>query len=167
MAVFHIDKLANIGVQVQIAGKPRTVRQLTLGDQGVLQDIIRRVEPNPFAVATEMAKGLPDSLAKEIIFDGKKSAKAWPSSVNSPEGIEILVGSAEGQRAILKTSMRLSDEEVEEVMGLITYVEFMRLAAIAISGDDPGEVTADPKAPEVPNPIPPEGIETVALTISN
>lgn len=155
MATFHIDRLANAGVAITINGKPYTARQLTMRTQGRLQAIIRNIEPDPYKEAAELTKGMPESVVKEIMKDARKAALTYPTPVTSPDGIAKVIGCEEGQKAILKASLNLSDDEVEQVMDTINYAEFMRLAAIAISGEDPtDEGEDDPKAVIPMNPEP-------------
>ena len=72
METFHIDKLANSGIPMDISGKTYFVAQVTLRDQGRLQSVIRSLQPNPMVEAKEAVKGLNPELAKEIIRDARK-----------------------------------------------------------------------------------------------
>jgi hypothetical protein len=67
--------------------------------------------------------------------------------VASPEGLQLLVNSDEGQKALLKAAIGrnegVSDSTIEDLYGELSYAEFMRIAAIAVSGEDPDN---DPKA---------------------
>ena len=67
--------------------------------------------------------------------------------ITSPEGLNILLTSESGQKELIKAALgkqqQLSDTDVETLIDTLTYPQFMRLASIAISGEDP---EADPKA---------------------
>lgn len=147
METFHIDKLANSGVPMEICGKTLFVTQVTLRDQGRLQSVIRSLQPNPMNEAKDAVKGLAPDLAKEIIRDARKDLLHYPAAITSPEGLNILLTSEEGQKELIKAALgkrqNLSDSDVDGLIDALTYPQFMRLASIAISGEDP---EADPKA---------------------
>jgi hypothetical protein len=145
--VFHIDRLANSGVEVQIAGKPFRVSQFTLRDQGVLQSLIRKLQPSPMAQTQKILRGLAPETVADLLKDARKAELFWPQPVASTEGLQILVNTEEGQRAILKAALSkaqtITDEDIDTLMDTLTIPEFMRIAGIAVSGEDP---EADPKA---------------------
>jgi hypothetical protein len=147
MESFTIDKLANSGTPMQINGKDWLVTQLTLRDQGSLQAVIRKVQPKPMEHALTVIKGLPAEVVSQILRDARKDMMFWPSPITSQEGLAILFNHEEGQKAVIKAALGraqvCTDDDVEEIAGQMTYVDFMRLAAIAISGEDPED---DPKA---------------------
>lgn len=147
MESFTIDKLANSGTPMRINGKDWLVTQLTLRDQGQLQAVIRKLQPKPMDQALAAIKGLPADVSSQILRDARKDMMFWPSPITSQEGLTILFNHEEGQRAVIKAALgraqECTDADVEVLTGEMTYVEFMRLAAIAISGEDPED---DPKA---------------------
>jgi hypothetical protein len=71
----------------------------------------------------------------------------WPSPITSQEGLNVILSNEEGQKALIKASLgkktTLSEADIEALMDVVTYPLFMRIAAIAISGEDP---ETDPKA---------------------
>lgn len=145
MSVFHIDRLSNTGFDVEIGSKTYRIKQFSLRDQGNLQAIIRKVQPHPVTETIELVKGMPSGVAAEMLKDARKAAQLWPQAVTTQDGLQILVNSGEGQKAVLRFAMGLSDSEAEELMGDLSFQDFMRIAAIAISGEDPtGD--DDPKA---------------------
>ena len=148
MSVFHIDRLVNAGIPIEFNGKTYTARQLTMRDQGVLQAIIRKIEPDPLQEAVNLAVGLDKELAREIIKDGKKAKAAYPTPITSPDGITKVLSCEEGQEALIKLSLKCTDEEAGEILGNINYAEFMRLAAIAISGEDSAEEDEGGESPK-------------------
>jgi len=147
MESFHIDKLANSGVPMVIAGKTWYVSQITLRDHGRLQSVIRSVQPHPVTETVAAVKNLAPDIAKELCKDARKDLLHWPAPVTSPEGLGILLGSEEGQKELLKASLgkqqKVTDEEIAGLIDTLSYMQFMRLASIAISGEDPDN---DPKA---------------------
>jgi len=147
--VFHIDKMANSGVPIEIDGKPYHACQITLRDQGHLQSVIRKLQPPPPReedVKKNMA-GMPPEVITELVKDARKSAMFWPSPITSQEGLNVILSNEEGQKALIKASLgkktQLSESDIEALMDVVTYPLFMRIAAIAISGEDP---ETDPKA---------------------
>ena len=147
--VFHIDKMANSGVPIEIDGKPYHACQITLRDQGYLQSVIRKLQPPPPReedVKKNMA-GMPPEVITELVKDARKSAMFWPSPITSQEGLNVILSNEEGQKALIKASLgkktTLSEADIEALMDVVTYPLFMRIAAIAISGEDP---ETDPKA---------------------
>lgn len=149
MSVFHIDRLANAGIPIEFNGKTYTARQLTMRDQGVLQAIIRKIEPDPLQEAINSSAGLDRELAREIIKDGKKAKAAYPTPITSPDGITKVLSCEEGQEALIKLSLKCTDEEANDILGNINYGEFMRLAAIAISGEDSADTEEGDAGPKV------------------
>lgn len=144
---FHIDKLANTGVPLEFMGKTWRVSQITLRDHGRLQSVIRSVQPHPVTETLAAVKGLPQDITKDLIRDSRKDLLHWPAPVTSPEGLTILLGCEEGQKELLKASLgksqALSDGDLSSLLDTLTYPQFMRIASIAISGEDPEN---DPKA---------------------
>lgn len=147
--VFHIDKLANSGVPIEIDGKQYYACQITLRDQGHLQSVIRKLQPPPPReedVKKNMA-GMPPEVITELVKDARKAAMFWPSPITSQEGLNVILSNEEGQKALIKASLgkktTLSESDIEGLMDVLTYPLFMRIAAIAISGEDP---ETDPKA---------------------
>lgn len=147
--VFHIDKMANSGIPIEIEGKTYHACQITLRDQGHLQAVIRKLQPPPPKeedVKKTMA-GMPSEVITELVKDARKAAMFWPSPITSQEGLNVILSNEEGQKALIKASigkkMQLSESDIEALMDVITYPLFMRIAAIAISGEDP---ETDPKA---------------------
>ena len=147
MESFTIDRLANSGVPFRINGKEWFVTQLTLRDQGKLQAVIKSLQPNPLDAAIKATRGLTPDLASQILRDARKEALFWPSAITSEEGLSILFNDERGQKAILKAALgraqECSDEDIESMIDVMSFADFMRLAAIAISGKDPEN---DPKA---------------------
>lgn len=147
MDSFPIDRLANSGVPVDIGGKTWYVAQLTLRDQGKLQAVIRKIQPTPLSVATSAAKGLGPDIAGQLLKDARKDMLFWPSPITSQEGLAILFNNEEGQKELIKAAFGkrqpITDEDIDALLDSMTYVQFMRIAAIAISGEDP---ETDPKA---------------------
>lgn len=147
--VFHIDKLTNSGVPLEIGGATYYACQITLRDQGRLQSVIRKIQPPPPKeedVKKNLA-GLPPETITDLVKDARKAAHFWPSPITSQEGLNIILNNEEGQRELIKASLgkrtQLTDTDVDGIMDQMTYPMFMRLAAIAISGEDP---ELDPKA---------------------
>jgi hypothetical protein len=144
---FYIDKLANSGIEVKMAGATFRVRQLTLRDQGVLQAIIRKLQPFPSEKAKKLVIGMDKQVAGDVMKEALKADLFYPTPVASPEGLQLLVNSDEGQKALLKAAIGrnegVSDSTIEDLYGELSYAEFMRIAAIAVSGEDPEN---DPKA---------------------
>lgn len=147
--VFHIDKMANTGIPLEIDGKTFYACQITLRDQGRLQSVIRKIQPPPPKeedVKKNLA-GLPPETITELVKDARKAAAFWPSPITSQEGLNIILGNEEGQKELIKASLgkktQLSDSDIDSLMDSMTFPMFMRLAAIAISGEDP---ETDPKA---------------------
>lgn len=147
MESFSIDKLANAGTPFTIAGKVWLATQLTLRDQGKLQAIIKKLQPKPMDVALQASRGLPAEAVAAIVKDARKDQLFWPSAITSQDGLAVLFNNEEGQKELLKASLgraqQCTDADIEEIMDQMTFVDFMRLAAIAISGEDPDN---DPKA---------------------
>ena len=147
MESFYIDKLANSGVPVSISGKTWYVSQITLRDQGKLQAVIRKIQPSPLAEAMASIKSLPESIAKDVIRDARKEMAFYPHPLTSPEGLNLILSNEEGQKAILSACLgrnnTITQEEIESMADSMTYPMFMRIASIAISGEDP---ETDPKA---------------------
>ena len=146
MATFYIDKLANTGTSVSIAGKEYVIKQLSMRDQAVLQGVIRKIQPNPYLEAVEAVKSLPKEVADKVIESARVDRKRWPSSVTSSEGMEILVSEYEGQKALLKCGLKINDEEADAILAELNFETFMRVASIAISGEDPVSEADHPKA---------------------
>lgn len=149
MESFHIDKLANSGVPLEIGDKTYYASQITLRDQGRLQSVIRKIQPPPpkeSDVKRDLA-GLPPETITELVRDARKAAQFWPSPITSQEGLNILLGNEEGQKELIRSSLgkkqSLTDADIENLMDVMTYPMFMRLAAIAISGDDPETAPKD------------------------
>jgi hypothetical protein len=149
MESFHIDKLANSGVPLDIDGNTYYASQITLRDQGRLQSVIRKIQPPPpkeSDVKRDLA-GLPPETITELVRDARKAAQFWPSPITSQEGLNILLGNEEGQKELIKSSLgkkqSLTDSDIDALMDVMTYPMFMRLAAIAISGDDPDTAPKD------------------------
>lgn len=144
---FHIDKLANAGIPVDLLGKTWYVSQITLRDHGKLQAVIRSVQPHPVAETIAAVKGLSQEISRELIRDSRKDLLHWPAPVTSPEGLTILLGCEEGQKELLKASLgkqqKVTDDDIMSMIDTLSYPQFMRIASIAISGDDPEN---DPKA---------------------
>jgi len=144
---FHIDKLANSGVPMQIAGKQWFVSQITLRDHGRLQAVIKSVQPHPVAETVAAVKGLSPDIAKDLCRDARKDLIHWPATVTSPEGLGILLGCEDGQKELLKAALgkqqSLTDDILAGLLDTLTYPQFMRIATIVISGEDPDN---DPKA---------------------
>lgn len=140
MESFYVDKLANSGVIREINGKQYRVAQVTLEDLGLLQAVIRKTVESPMDTATRYSKSLPPDVSKELFREAIKSNQHWPPPVPSAEGINVLLNCLDGQRALLKASLgkhhELTDEDVDQLARSMTYPEFMKIAAIAISGDD-------------------------------
>lgn len=147
MESFPIDKLVNAGVPLTIAGKEYLVTQFTLRDQGRLQAVIRKLEPNPLDVATKAMRGLASDVAAQVIKDARKDAMFWPSPITSDTGLAILFNHEEGQKEVLKAALsraqECTDADIEAIMDRLTYMDFMKLAAVALSGEIPEQ---DPKA---------------------
>lgn len=143
---FTIDRMANSGTPMEIAGKTWFVTQVTLNEYGRLQAIIKMLQPKPFEVAKEAARGLPPDLAIPVLNSGRKDQEFWPAPVASSQGLQILFNSREGQRELLKVCLgraqECKEEDIEHIMQTLGYVEFMKIAAVAISGEDPVD---DPK----------------------
>lgn len=143
MDSFHIDKLANTGVPLPIGEKVYYAAQITLRDQGRLQSVIRKIQPPP--PKEEDIKrnltGLPPETITELVRDARKAAQFWPAPITSQEGLNILLGHEDGQKELIRASLgkrqQITEDDVERLMDEMTYPMFMRLAAIAISGDDP------------------------------
>lgn len=144
MSVFHIDRLANTGIEVEIGSKTYKVKQFSLRDQGNLQAIIRKIQPHPVTETIELIKGMPSGVAAEMLKDARKSAMFWPQPVTSQEGLQILMNNPDGQKAVLTSSMSITAQEAEELMADLSFQDFMRIAVIAISGEEPVEGD-DPK----------------------
>lgn len=148
---FYIDRLVNAGVEIPIAGRIVRVYQLTMGDHGRLQAIIRRLQPHPMTEAKEMAAGIElKEIAAEILRDGYQGKNRWPAPLDSEEGIRVLMNDADGRRAIVACGLRISDEEADRLIDSISIPEFVRIMSTAIIGIDPAtvehdEVPADPK----------------------
>jgi hypothetical protein len=91
--------------------------------------------------------GLPPETITELVRDARKAAQFWPSPITSQEGLNILLGNEEGQKELIKSSLgkkqSLTDTDIDALMDVMTYPMFMRLAAIAISGDDPETAPKD------------------------
>lgn len=144
---FPIDKLSNAGVPMDISGKTWYVSQITLRDHGRLQAVIRSVQPHPVTETVAAVKGLSADIAKDLCRDARKDLLHWPAPVTSPEGLGILLGSEEGQKELLRASLgkqqKVTDDDISGLLDTLSYTQFMRLASIAISGEDPDN---DPKA---------------------
>ena len=151
---FYIDRLANAGVEIPVAGRIVRVYQFTMGDHGRLQSIIRRLQPHPMAEAKEMAAGIElQEIAAEILRDGYRYEKLWPAPLDSEEGIRILMNDVDGRRAIVACGLRISNEEADRLIDAMSIPDFVRIMSTAILGLDPAtiehaEELADPK--EVP-----------------
>lgn len=148
MESFSIDKLANAGIPVDISGKTYFVSQITLRDQGRLQSVLRTIQPLPMDQVAAIAKALPADVAAQVIKDARKEQSLYyPVPLTSPEGLSLLLGNENGQKALLKAALgkqqQISDAEIDELIDKMTYTQFMRVAGIAISGEDPD---TDPKA---------------------
>lgn len=149
MEVFHIDKMSNSGIPLDIDGTTYYACQITLRDQGRLQSVIRKIQPPPPKeedVKKNLA-GLPPETITELVKDARRAANFWPSPITSQEGLNVILGNEEGQKELIKASLgkkvHLTDADIESLMDKMTFPMFMRLAAIAISGEDP---ETDPKA---------------------
>lgn len=143
---FYIDRLANIGTEVEVAGKSVRVQQITFRNQGELQAVIRKLQPRPLDTLKQIKSSLDPRYAGEVVLGLVKSDAFWPAPVASPEGIQILLGSEEGQMALLKAALakvnNMSADEISELADNMSLAEFQTIAAIAISGEEP---TASPK----------------------
>lgn len=138
---FYIDKLANVGTEVQVAGKSLKVQQITFRNQGELQSVIRKIQPRPLDTYKQLKSSLDPRYAAEIVLGLVKQEAFWPAPVASPEGIQILLGSETGQIALLKAALSkansLSDDDISELADSMSLSEFQTIAAIAISGEEP------------------------------
>lgn len=150
MDSFHIDKLANSGVPLQIGDKVWYAAQISLRDQGRLQAVIRKIQPPPpkeDELKRTWGAGLPSETITALVRDARKEAQFWPAPITSQEGLNILLGHEDGQKALIMASLgkrqQITDQDVESLMDEMTYPMFMRLAAIAISGDDPETAPKD------------------------
>lgn len=148
MESFAIDKLANSGIPVDIGGKTYFVTQITLRDQGKLQSVLRKIQPLPLEQVKSIAPSLPADVAAQVIKDARKEQSLfYPVPLTSTEGLSLLLGNEEGQKALLQAGLgkqqKLSEDDINNMLDVITYPQFMRVAGIAISGEDPD---ADPKS---------------------
>ena len=141
--------MSNAGIPIEIGGKQYFACQITLRDQGHLQTVIRKLQPPPPReedVKKDMA-GMPPEVITDLVKDCRKAKMFWPSPITSQEGLNIILSNEEGQKALIKASLGkktpLSESDIEELIDVLTYPLFMRIAAIAISGEDP---ETDPKA---------------------
>lgn len=144
---FSIDKLANSGTPVEIDGKVWLVSQLTLRDQGKLQTVLKTIQPSPMSQVTSMSRSLsPESYAM-VVRDARKDMLFWPSPITTPEGLNLVLTNEEGQKALLNLSLgklqEVSEVILSDLVEKITYPQFIRIASIAISGEDPDN---DPKS---------------------
>jgi len=144
---FSIDKLANSGTPIEIDGKVWLVSQLTLRDQGKLQTTLKTIQPSPMSQIAPMSRTLsPESYAM-VVRDARKDMLFWPSPITTPEGLNLVLTNEEGQKALLSLSLgklqEMSEAIIADLVEKITYPQFIRIATIAISGEDPEN---DPKS---------------------
>lgn len=143
---FSIDKLANSGTPVEINGKTWFVSQLTLRDQGRLQAVLKQVQPSPLSQVAPLARTLAPDAYAVVLRDARKDMLFWPSPITSAEGLNLLISSEEGQKALLQAALgkeqELPDTTLSSLIDSLTYPMFIRIASIAISGEDPDN---DPK----------------------
>jgi len=144
---FSIDKLANSGTPIEIDGKVWLISQLTLRDQGKLQTILKTIQPSPMSQVVSMSRTLsPDSYAM-VLRDARKDMLFWPSPITTAEGLNLILTNEEGQKALLSLSLgklqEMSEATIADLVDKITYTQFIRIASIAISGEDPDN---DPKS---------------------
>ena len=144
---FYVDLLVNAGVEIKIAGTPMRVYQLSIRDQGYLQSIIRAVQPHPFTVFDELSKGKDKTVVDALRADAIKRKEYWPSPVASEEGLRILSGCVEGQRAILKCALHVSEETADKLLDVIGLSDFQKIMATALTGQDP-EIAQHPLSPK-------------------
>lgn len=141
-----LDLLTNAPREVRFGDRTLRVGALKLRELGYLQRWVRDHSVRPTVKAQEELAFLPEEEHREHRKAAVLAERNWPPAINSPEGNAILFDDPDGQLCFLAVMFRkfqpeLTDEDIDEIAGGLSEVDFGVLVQVAFGQDD-----LDPKA---------------------
>ena len=150
--IFNLDDLIAKSMHFRLQGRDWRLSELTRGDLGEIQAVVRRHAENPLVKAKEVCKELPPATAAAVWKEASRQNAYWPPPLHSEDGIQYVTGNIEIQSEVLYYGLKRDQPEVtreqcKEMAQSLPFDALISLMLFCLIGQDPSDPKADSISP--------------------
>lgn len=153
MKTFNLDDLIARSIPVQFKGREYRFSELTQGDLGQIQNMMRSVLENPLTKAKEACKELPPNVAAAVWKEASRQWAFGTPALHTEEGLQAVLSSSAVKTEIVYFALKrdqpeLTRETAKDLVDSIPFDPLLKLILFALMGEEPDDPKAGLTTPE-------------------